>query len=163
MNDKKRPIEERIAQLFGGTTYRDPRDGFGGTQRAGLTAQDVAAAVGWVVREQGKVAGQVLETRYGSTLLHLQPLRRAWEDSERRPGDTRERIVLTRFAGELAIREFAGLRYSTPQLAEYAYLIYSRRESLQARMADALRWLGDIEARAHGALKARLQEHEKAA
>lgn len=163
MSGKRRSIEERVASLFGATAYRDIREGFGGTSPASLTAQDVAAALGWVAQLEGRIAPMVLETHYGSTLVHAQHLRRAWEDRERTPDDTRERIVLTRFGGELAIRQYAGVRYSTPQLAEYAYLIMSRRAALEARVEDATRWLDGIRERALSRLRNRLRETRDAA
>jgi hypothetical protein len=139
-------VEKRIAKLFGRTAYRDIRDGFGGNgvDHESLNDQDIAAALGIVVDRQGRTASHVLETYYGSTDLHFAALRRAWEDRERKPGDTREAIVLTRFAGELAIRELSGHRYSSATYAEYAYLIYSRRESLQMRVNDARLWLNEV-------------------
>lgn len=139
--DKRRPLEERIAALMGKSAYMDLREGFGGTHALRLTDQDIAAGLGMVATSQGKTGMLVLETYYGSTLLHEKVLQRTWEDRERRKGDTRERIVLTRFGGALAIRKFAGATYGTSHYAEYAYLICSRREALQERVSDAVSWL----------------------
>lgn len=139
--DKRRPQEERIAALMGKSAYVDLREGFGGTHAARLTDQDIAACLAMVATTHGKTAMLVLETYYGSTLLHEKALQRSWEDQERRKGDTRERIVLTRFGGALAIRKFAGATYNTTHFAEYAYLICSRREVLQARVNEAASWL----------------------
>lgn len=141
--DKRKPIEERIAALMGKTSYCDIREGFGGSAR-GLSDQDVAAALGLVVKAQGSLAVKVLETHYGSTLIHLEALLRAWDEHEHVKGATREHVALTRFGGELAIRELASIRYGTPQLAHYAYLLQSRRESLQQRRDDAGRWLHNL-------------------
>lgn len=140
-NDKRRPIEERIASLMGKTAYCDLRDGVGGTSPLQLRDSDIAAALGMVSIAKGPLPAMVLETHYGSDLIHKTKILRAWEDQEREPGEPRERTVLTRFGGELAIREFAGIKYGTPQLAEYAYLIFSRRESLQQRMKQCGAWL----------------------
>lgn len=139
--DKKRPPEERIAALMGKTSYVDLREGLGGTTGVRLTDQDIAAALGMVASVRGRVAMLVLETYYGSTLLHEKALQRAWEDRERRKGDERDRIVLTRFAGALSIRQFAGATFTTTHFAEYAYLLCSRRELLQERVAQATSWL----------------------
>jgi len=143
-NDTK--IEKRIAKLFGRSAYRDIREGFGGNgvDHEALTDQDIAAALGMVVERMGRIASLVLETHYGSTLIHAPELRRAWEGRERQKGDTREQVVLTRFAGELAIRELAGARHTSTCYAEYSYLIFSRRETLQDRVQDARHWLNDI-------------------
>jgi hypothetical protein len=148
--DKKRPTLERIAALMGNSSFIDLRDGVGGTNPMRVVHQDIAAALGFVAARQGKIAALVLETHYGSTLLHEKELARAWEESEqerrREVGWTpaREDIVLTRFAGALAVRKLAGVKYCTTQYAEYAYLIFSRREALQRRVEDADRWLGDL-------------------
>jgi len=158
MNDKKRPIEERIAALMGKTAFRDIREGIGGTGAPSLTDQDVAAALGMVVERRGRVACLALETRYGSTLVHLESLLRAWDEREHVAGQTRETKALTRFGGELAIRELASIRYGTPQLAHYAYLICSRRESLQQRRDDALRWLNGLVSDALGELRICVRE-----
>lgn len=152
-DDKKRPIEERIAGLMGRSAFCDIREGVGGTAGARLTDQDIAAALGMVVEANGRLACMALETHYGSTLLHLEPLLRAWDEHEHAKGQSREAVALTRFGGELAIREFASVRYGTPQLAHYAYLICSRRESLQQRRDDALRWLEDMKQAALVSLK----------
>lgn len=143
MSDKKKPIEERVAGMLTKSAYRDIRDGFGGSTPADLTDQHIAAAVGMVNTKLGKIAGMVLETHFGSTLMHLDPLLRAWEESQPR-SKVREQVVLTRFGGELAIRELATTRYGAPALARYAYLICSRRERLQQRVDDANRWLNDL-------------------
>lgn len=163
MNDKKRPIEERIAALMGKTAFRDIREGFGGTGAPSLTDQDVAAALGMVVERRGRMAVLALETQYGSTLVHLEPLLRAWDEHEHVAGQTREAKALTRFGGELAIRELASVRYGTPQLAHYAYLICSRRENLQQRRDDALRWLNGLVGDALGELRLCVREYREAA
>ena len=143
-NDTK--IEKRVAKLFGRSAYRDIRDGFGGNgvDHETLSDQDIAAALGWVVSKQGRIASQVLETFYGSTLMHAPDLRRAWEGRERQKGDARDQVVMTRFAGELAIRELAGARFTSTCYAEYSYLLFSRRETLQQRVQDARFWLNDL-------------------
>src|SRR5688500_13997286 len=152
-DDKKRPIEERIAALMGRSAFCDIREGVGGTAGAGLTDQDVAAALVMVVESTGRLSCMALETHYGSTLLHLESLLRAWDEREHVKGASRESVALTRFGGELAIREFASVRSGTPQLAHYAYLICSRRESLQQRKDDALRWLEGMKENALFSLK----------
>lgn len=139
--EKKRPPEERIAALMGKSAYVDLRDGVGGTNPLKLTDQDLAAAIGYVSHLRGRLAALVLETYYGSTLIHEQAIQRAWEDRERKPGDSREAIVLMRFGGMLAIHQLAGAKITTPMLAGYAFLIHSRRESLQDKMRAAYAWL----------------------
>jgi len=156
--DKKRPIEERIAALMGRSGFVDFREGFGGTRGAAYSDQDIAAALGAVSEQHGRLAPLVLETYFGSTMIHAPTLRRAWEDQERKKDDTRERIVLTRFAGELAIRQLGGAKHCSTQYAEYAYLIFSRREALQQRVKDAGTWLEDIRVTALHEFKRQLRE-----
>lgn len=156
-NEKKRPIEERIAALMGRSAFCDIREGIGGTRSPGFTDQDVAAALGMVATAKGKLACLVLETHYGSTLVHLLPLLRAWEDYAKVDAKNRDATVINRFSAELAIREFASIRYGTPQLSHYAYLLQSRRERLQERMADVTRWLNDIREEALRELRASVQ------
>jgi len=140
-DSKKRPIEERIAALMGKSAYRDLRDGvaMGGTLQ--FTDQDVAAAIGAAAHLGCRVGVMALETYYGSTLLHQVALLREWEESERKIGDTREQIVLTRFGGALAIQQMAGGKVASSAYSEYAYLIFSRREKLEARVRAAGAWL----------------------
>lgn len=157
-NDKARPLQERIAAMFGRSGYFDPRDGAGGTSPSSIRHSDVAAALGYVAREQGRVAALVLETCYGGTLMHERELSRAWEAHESETARTRDAIVLTRFAGALAIRKLAGHRYTTTHYAEYAYLLYSRREALQDRVEDASRWLDEIHNDALGEFRRVLRE-----
>jgi hypothetical protein len=152
-----------LAALFGRSAFCDLRDGVGGTSIASLSDQDVAAALGIVMRREGKLAALVLETYYASTMAHAARLRREWEDRERRDGDTRERLVLTRFGGELAIRALAGIKYTTTDYAEYAYLICSRREALQDRVHEATSWLTDIRERALRELRSAVREPRIAA
>lgn len=160
--DKARPIQERIAALFGSGSYFDPRDGAGGTGPASIKHQDVAAALGYVAAKQGRVAALVLETHYGSTLAHERELAKAWEAHAQVPTSNAQAVILTRFAGALAIRQLAGLKYNTTQYAEYAYLLFSRREALQHRVADAGAWMEAIRSEALGEFRKQLREEAMA-
>lgn len=155
--DKAKPVQERIAALFGRTSYFDPRDGAGGTSPTSIRHSDVAAALGYVAREKGRIAALVLETHYGSTLAHERELSKAWEAHV----NVREygAVVLTRFAGALAIRQVAGITHTTTQYAEYAYLLFSRREALQQRVDEARRWLMTVHDEALGEFRRVLREH----
>lgn len=158
-NDKARPIQERIAALFGRTSYFDPRDGAGGTGPGSIRHSDVAAALGYVVREKGRISALTLETHYGSTLAHERELAKAWEAAAGGKKDY-SNIVLTRFAGALAIRLFAGgPPYNTTMYADYAYLLFSRREALQQRVNEATRWLQGVHDDALGEFRRVLREH----
>lgn len=161
--DKRRPIEERIASLMGKSSFCDIREGVGGTGTPRLTDQDVAAALGMVTERKGRLHCLALETHYGSTLIHLESLLRAWDEREHVVGQPREATVLTRFGCELAIRELASIQYGTPQLAHFAFLIVSRRESLQKRKDDATSWLNGMVGEALTELRSCLREHRAAA
>lgn len=159
MNEKKRPIEERIAAMLGRTAYADLREGTGGTSPARIRDQDIAAALGLVSRTVGRLAPLVLETYYASTLMHQHALTRAWEERELVwAGGIRERVVVNRFAGALAVRELAGVKHCTTEYSEYAYLIFSRREALQDRVKAASSWLDGLRSTGLAALRQSLQE-----
>ena len=144
MNDKRRPIEERIAALLGRTAYRDIRDGVGGS-RIELTDQDVAAQLGYIQRTYGAPVVQAMETYYGSTLMHERELRHAWErycqDVESLDYGT---SVLARMSCALAIRQFAGHEYTTSSMAEYAWIIKVRRQTLKAATLVVESWLDEL-------------------
>lgn len=157
-NNKGRPVQERIAALFGRTSH--PSEGSGSTSPASIRHSDVAAALGFVSREKGRVAALVLETHYGSTLAHERELAKAWEHHAQVNQRDYQAVVLTRFAGALAIRQFAGgAAYNTTMYAEYAYLLFSRRESLQAKVDEARRFLQGIHDDAVGEFRRVLREH----
>ena len=155
--DKAKPVQERIASLFGQSAHL--WEGAGGTSPAAIRTSDVAAALGAVARDHGRIAALVLETHYGSTLAHERELSKAWElqanVSQRDP----HRLVLTRFAGALAIRQVAGTTYTSTMYAEYAYLLFSRREVLQIRVGDARRWLMGLHDIALGPFQRQLRDH----
>lgn len=153
---KRKPIEERVAAMLVKTAYRDIRDGFGGMTLGELGDQAVAGALGMVITAEGKLAAMVLETHYGCTLMHSRIIRHAWEDHERRPGMTQHETCVMRFAGELAIRQHASVRYSWGQIADYEYLLCTRRQTLRKRLAEASCWLEAIHGNALAELKKRM-------
>lgn len=156
--EKRKPIEERIASLMGKSAYVDIRDGVGGTNPLRLRDQDIAAGLGAVSRLHGPIAAMVLETHYGSTLMHTEAIIRHWDKAQRKDWYTKTDVALTRFGCELAIRELVGHKFGTPELAHYAYLLFSRREHLQNRKADALHWLEEVRFEALGELRKQLRE-----
>lgn len=154
--DKRRPIEERVAAMMGRSGYRDLRDGPARGGMAPISDQDIAAAIGSASRVLGRASTLALETYYGPTLVHQTVLLRAWEEAERKKGDTREQIVLTRFAGALAIQEMADSRVPNSAYTEYAYLIFSQRGKLELRVREARAWLEDLRSAALQEMKAQL-------
>lgn len=157
--DKAKPIAERIASMFGRTSYFDPREGTGGTSPSRLKHSDVAAALGYVAREKGRISALVLETKYGSTLMHERELSKAWERHASVPMRNQHDVVLCRFAGALAIRQLAGTTYTSTMYAEYAYLLYSRREALQNRVDEAVSWLNGLHDEALNEFRRVMREH----
>lgn len=149
-NEKRQPICERVAEMFGKTSFRDIRDGFGGTPQ--LSIPSVATALGLVQQRRGELAVQVLETYYGSTLIHERDLRRAWDAT----GKDREysSTVLVRMGAALAIRRFAGMDYTSEQLGEYAWIIRQRKDTLQGAVRVAKDWLDDLWMQGLGDLRA---------
>lgn len=160
---RRKPIEERIAALMGKSSFIDLRDGIGGTNPLRLTDQDIAAALGAISRDDGPIFAYVLETYYGSTVCHLPALLRAWDEREWREARPRHDICVTRFSGELAIREIAGHRYTMSDMTHYAHLLVCRRQRLQDRKADAWAWLDGIRSEALRGLRAQLSETRIAA
>lgn len=137
--NKRVPIIERVARLMGMTAFRDSA-GRGGLPR--FTDQDIAAALGMVKHTHGELAIQALETFYGSTLMHEQCLRRAWDMVSGRREHAE--IALSRLAAALAVRQFAGMSIARDQVLEYAWMAHVRREHLESRMGDVTSWLSTL-------------------
>lgn len=144
-NDKWSPVEERIAEFFGKTTYKDFREGFGGT-RESLTARDFAQAMEAVEHEHGSLVPFVLETKYGSTLTHERELCRGWEKffDKVDPKAGKETKQFSRFACTLAIRELAGASHSRAAMLQYAWIMCVRREALEAAVWLIGSWLDEL-------------------
>lgn len=158
-DERRKPIEERIAELFG-TGCRDPREGFGGTGMV-LTTSDVARALGNVATENGNLIPLVLETKYGSTLLHERDLCRAWESFAKKadPVMDKETIIFARIACTFAIRELAsGKKARTEILSHFAWLANVRRVSLEAGIWLVLSWFDDLVKVGEEALKRQFKE-----
>jgi hypothetical protein len=143
MNEKRKPIVERLAALMGKTGFRDLREGFGGSIK-GLTDQDVAAALGLAQIQTGEIVVKALETFYASTLIHEHDLLRTWDSRNR--GLSYEATVLSRFGAALAVRRFAGaaIHYPQAEIAAYAWMIKVRREVLERSIRDVEDWLDSM-------------------
>lgn len=143
MSDKRKPIGERVAELMGRTSYRDIRDGIGGGFKLSLPM--VAAQLGMIQQARGEVVVQALETYFGSTLMHERNLRHAWDAHCRKtePNLDYETAVLARMGCALAIRQFAGIEYTNSSLAEYAWIIKIRPQSLRVSVIVAEDWLDE--------------------
>lgn len=145
MNDKRKPISERVAELFGKTAYRDIRDGIGGGTFAPSMPR-IAAELGMIQQRRGELVIQALETYYGSTLTHERSLRRGWDAHCKavEPRPEYETAVLARMGCALAVRKFAGLGYGKEALAEYAWLIDVPERALALAIFVAEDWLNEL-------------------
>lgn len=150
--DKRKPKTERLARLEGVTTYRDPRDGFSFGSAYGLTDQDVAAAIAMsrARREDGSTDSndcgpECLETRYGSTQRHRRILVLAYMRAHDFGSDSMVEIIIRRMAATLAAQQLAGITFTRSQWMEYAYIVRTRRDSLEAAAKRALQWYEEQE------------------
>lgn len=144
MNEtKRRPIEERIAEMFCVGSYRDPRDGLA-MSSLNIDKSRVAAALGSVVQEHGPLCAMVMETHYGGTLMHDDAICREWDalcrNVERQDAQTK---TLSRLACTLSVRELAGRKYASREMEKFAWMIAMRRQGLEAAKHIVGSWLDD--------------------
>lgn len=158
MNDKIKPVEERIAELFGKTTYRDFRDGFGGT-RSGLTSLDVAHALGGISTDEGELIPLVLETHYAMTLRHERELCEGWNRffDKTDPHADKQDKSFSRLACALAVRELAGVKHTDSNFAHYAWIACTRKQSLKAAVWLIASWFDDLCTVGTKAIRAKLK------
>jgi hypothetical protein len=144
MNSKLKPIEERVAEIFGKAGYRDIRDGIGGSLQ--LNHSDVAHALGKVCGSAGQLPVMAMETHYGRTLMHEVPLRKAWESfcGSVDPHQDRQTKTLSRLSCALAVRELAGSRHTSRDLDDYAWMIVTHRRVLEAAIRLSGSWLDEL-------------------
>lgn len=138
---------EKIARMVGKAS-RDFRDGFATV--APLTHDsdaDIKAALGMAQRRTSKLAVDVLELRYASSLQHERTIRRAWDrhlrDTAVERGLKREHavIVKSRMGAALALRKYAGARMIQHEIKEYAWLTHVAHGELESAMQDTVAWL----------------------
>lgn len=152
--EKRRPLVERIAGLDTKSSFRDIRDGIGGSSSYdSISDQDIAAALGVVKSKIGSIPVQALETYYASTLMHEHRLRAAWAEYSERPDDDNANRIRNRIAAALAIREFAGFASPSSLLAEWGVITDEPEISVRRRVAAVLSWLEGLRADAYGRFK----------
>jgi hypothetical protein len=139
---KKPPKTERIARMVGKTTFRDFREGFA-QSLAKDSDMDIKMALGMAQSNVGPLAVKIMETRYASTLLHEDELRRAYdrELASQTRGRAAHVVAVQRISAALAIREFAGARNARSEVPRYAWLVRVRRETIDLIMDDCFSWL----------------------
>jgi len=141
---------EKIARMMGRTTFRDFRTGFSPRSLAGDCDADIKVALGIAQQRAGALAVQALETRYASTLVHESGLRRAWERKLRLDAGgsgakrTPHAAAVQRLSSALAIRRLAGSRMVQHDVADYAWLVCSRRETVEREMRACGAWLDEL-------------------
>jgi hypothetical protein len=141
---------EKIARMEGKTTYKDFRQGFASRSLAGDSDADIKMALGMAQRQVGALAVQVLETRYASTLKHERALRRAWDRKVREDAAAAKTkrgshdAAVQRMGAALAIRRLAGAHMIQHEVAEYAWMLCVRRETLDEAMRAAGAWLDGL-------------------
>jgi hypothetical protein len=143
---RARPIEERIAELFGRTGFRDIRDGAARSSYRSLTTADVAAQLGFMQHENGLPMLLAMETHWASTLVHERTLLSIWAGMQRagKVNADYPSTVLSRLGCALAIRQCAGAQFAPRDVAFYAFLINRRHGHLAYSMRLADCWLGGL-------------------
>lgn len=135
---------EKVARMFGKTTYKDFRQGF--AQMSCLDADadsDIKAALGIVQHRNGRIALMALETHYASTLTYERDLRRAWDVHSGKPDDPNFYPV-RRLGCSIAIREHAHLPMGQREIVEWAWMLHTRRETIEEAIRAAIVWLEDL-------------------
>lgn len=151
--DKRKPAAERVARMVGSTTYRDFREAVGASR--GLDPDELLkGALGFVAAHAGDLAAYALETYYAGTLRHEGRLRLLWEKAKPDP----DNVAFSRIASALAIREFAGTRSTQADMAEWAWLVHSRRDTLERRIAETVAWLDDARCRGETIFRRQLRD-----
>lgn len=141
---------EKIARMEGKTTYKDFRQGFASRSLAGDSDADIKMALGMAQRQVGALAVQALETQCASTLRHERALRRAWDRKAREDAKNAKirvsshDVAVQRLGAALAIRQHAGARMIQHEIAEYAWMLCVRRETLDNAVRAAGAWLDGL-------------------
>jgi hypothetical protein len=148
--NKRKPAAERVARMAGSTTYRDFGEAMGAS--SGTDPDDLLkGALGFVAAHGGDLAAYALETYYTGSLCHEKRLRALWD----KQADNKDAVALSRISCALAIRQFAGGRMSQTDVSDWAWLVHTRRDTLEKQVAEVLAWLD--EARSVGELIFRKQ------
>jgi hypothetical protein len=151
---------EKVARMFGKTTYKDFRQGF--AQVNCLDADpdsDIKVALGIVQHRHGHTALMALETFYASTLDHERELRRAWDTFCGVPDDP-QRYPIRRLGCSIAIREHAHVPMSQREVKEWAWMLHTRSETVDAAIRAAMIWLENLTTAATATFVATLREKD---
>jgi hypothetical protein len=152
---------EKVARMMGKTAYKDFRQGFASQMQLGSDSDaDIKHALGIAQKMTGPTAVNALETYYGSTLMHEQNLRRAWDNvcgDPRREAD----YPIRRLGCSLAIREHAGIKVGQKEMKEWAWILHTNYEAVESAMQKAGAWLDDVTGRACRAFIEAMKEHRE--
>jgi hypothetical protein len=149
---------EKVARMFGKTTYKDFRQGFAQVSRLDADSDsDLKSALGIAQTRVGEVAIMALETHYASTLEYQRELRRAW-DVHCGPPDSDVQYPVRRLGVSLAIIEHAGRVTSQREVKEWAWMLRTRSETIDEAIRAAMIWLEGITSSATRAFLDALRE-----
>jgi hypothetical protein len=147
-NEKVRPWAERIAKLEGSASFKDIREGFGGSAPV-LTDNEISMALALSRKRDdlsaaecdlSDVGPEVLETFYGSTQTHRRLIAKAYLRANVPEGVAASQLPSYRLAATLAAQMVAGVEITRTQQAEYAYIANTRLETLRDRIEHAFKW-----------------------
>ena len=147
-NEKVRPWAERIAKLEGSASFKDIREGFGGSAPV-LTDNEISLALALSRKRDdlstaecdlSDVGPEVLETFYGSSQTHRRLIAKAYLRCRMPETVAASQVPCYRLAATLAAQMVAGVEITRAQQAEYAYIANTRLETLRDRISDAYGW-----------------------
>lgn len=138
MNDKVRPVHERLAAIQGSGTFKDLREGFGPSLPT-VTMQDVMAALSYMKANWPHIqlSCEILQTYFGSTQVFRRQLVHGYLNNNRVEP---KYIVAHRMGATLAAQVLAGVKFSQDADKEFAFICNIRYQVLIDLRAHALRW-----------------------
>lgn len=147
-NEKVRPWAERIAKLEGSASFKDIREGFGGSAPV-LTDNEISLALALARKRDdhstaecdvSDVGPEVLHTFYGSTQTHRRLIVGAYLRANVPSAVAPAHLPSYRLAATLAAQMLAGVEITRAQQAEYAFIANTRLETLRDRVQHAYSW-----------------------
>ena len=154
---------EKVARMFGKTAYKDFRDGFGTLNCLDADSDSsIKGSLGIAQKNCGAIAVMALETHYAATLAYERELRRAWDVHCGIAKDPNSYPV-RRLGVSIAIRQHAHVPMSQREIVEWAWVLRTRRETVEDAIRDAMIWLEDLTSRAASAFIAAMRDKDNEA
>ena len=151
---------EKVARMFGKTAYKDFRDGFGALNCLDADPDSsIKAALGMTQKRCGVIAVMALETHYAATLSYERDLRRAW-DIECGTPDNPQAYPVRRLGVSIAIRQHAHVPMSQSEVKEWAWILRTRGETIDAAIRAAMIWLESITSLAESAFISAMRDKD---